>query len=68
MSVDEIIKAIENTTKGEISGVVIATIEKYRKEYPDWKILFLSVETDASDPGSRELRALICKANEIVTR
>ena len=65
---DGIIEAIENLTREEIPCIVNAAIQKYREEYPDWQLLFVSVETNATDLTSMELKTLICKANEMFVK
>lgn len=66
MSSDKVISAIERSSRTDIADIVTAAICRYREVYPEWQILFLSAETNATDQRSRELRELICRANEII--
>ena len=68
MPMDEVIRAIEQTDAENMQDVMRAAIDRYRELYPDWKIIFVSADTNATDGRSRELLELISKADEIFTK
>ena len=65
MPMDEVIRAIEETDAENIQDVLQAVIGRYRKLYPQWRILLLSA--DPSDAGKRnkQFLKLISKAEQI---
>ena len=68
MPMDEIIRGIEQTDIENMQDVIQAAISRYRELYPDWRILFISADTNAADARSRELLELIRKADGIFTK
>ncbi len=68
MPMDEIIRGIEQTDIENMQDVIQAAIGRYRELYPDWRILFVSADTNATDERSRELLELIRKADGIFAK
>ena len=64
MPMDEVIRAIEQTDVENMQDVMQATMKRYRELYPEWKILFLSAQTDASDERSKAILELIHEAED----
>ena len=67
MSMDEVIKGIEQASSEEIQDLLQSVIGRYRQRYPDWKILFISADRNATDDRSKELIALIDELEEKYT-
>lgn len=67
MPMDEVIRAIEQTDAENIQDVMQAAMERYGELYPEWKILFLSVQPNATDERSKAILELIRKAEEFVS-
>lgn len=51
-SISEVVDRIENADGGEISEIIRAIIRGYRKLFPDWEVIFLSMHRN--DPVKRE--------------
>lgn len=66
MPMDEVIRAIGQTDADNIQDVLDAAMKRYRELYPKWKMLFLSVQSDAPDARSKAILELICKVEELV--
>ncbi len=64
MPMDEVIRGIEQTDIENMQDVIQATMKRYRELFPEWKILFLSAQVDATDDKSREILKLIHEAEE----
>ena len=63
---DEVIRGIERADAQDIQDIMHAAMERYRELYPKWRMMFLSVDPDATDERSCELRILLQKAEEIL--
>ena len=59
MLLDEVIETIEQSNASEIQKIVEVTIRKYHDLYPEWRILFVLVDSNATDERSRELLEFI---------
>ncbi len=66
MPMDEVIRAIEQTDIENMQDVIQAAMRRYRELYPEWKILFLSAQVDASDACSKAILELIRKAEDLM--
>ena len=66
MTMDEVIRAIEQTDIENMQDLLQATMKRYRELYPEWKILFLSAKADATDERSQAILELIRKAHELL--
>ena len=66
MPMDEIIRAIEQTVAENIQDVIQAAMKRYKELYPNWRMLFLSAQPDASDAHSKAIMELICKADVLI--
>lgn len=64
MPMDEVIRAIEQTDIENMQDLIQTAMKRYRELYPDWKILFLSAQSDASDERSKVILELIHEAEE----
>lgn len=67
MPMDEVIRAIERTDVENMQDLLQATMKRYRELYPEWKILFLSAKTDATDEISKAILELIRMADALVS-
>ena len=67
MSMDEVIRAIEQTDAENIQDVMQAAMRRYRELYPRWRMLFLSADLNASDERSQRILELIRKADELIS-
>ena len=68
MQFDEMLRAIEQTERENIQDLMQVIICRYRELYPDWRILFVSADTNAKDMRTKELLELIHKANDILSK
>ena len=66
MPMDEVIRAIERADVEDIQDVVQAVIGRYRELYPQWEMLFLSADTNATDERSLKILEWIRKADSFV--
>lgn len=66
MSMDEVIRAIEQTDAENIQDVMQAAMRRYRELYPQWRMLFLSADLNASDERSQKITELIRKADKLI--
>ena len=66
MPMDEVIRAIERADMEDIQDVVQAVIGRYRELYPQWEILFLAADTNATDERSLKILDLIRRADAFV--
>ena len=64
MPMDEVIRGIEQTNIENMQDVIQATMKRYRGLYPEWKILFLSAQVDATDEKSKAILKLVNEAEE----
>ena len=64
MSMDEVIRAIEQTDAENIQDVMQAAMRRYRELYPQWEIMFISADTQATDTHSKLKLALISYVQE----
>ncbi|MBE6948213.1 MAG: hypothetical protein E7454_08230 [Ruminococcaceae bacterium] len=64
MPMDEVIRGIEQTDIENMQDVIQAAIKRYRELYPEWKILFLSAQVDATDEKSKAILKLVNEAEE----
>ena len=62
------LRAIERTEREDIQDLMQAIICRYRELYPDWRILFVSADTNAKDVRTTELLELIRKADGILSK
>ena len=67
MSMDEVIRAIEQTDAENIQDVMQAAMRRYRELYPRWRMLFLSADLNASNERSQRILELIRKADELIS-
>lgn len=65
MPMDEVIRAIEQTDGENIQDVIQAAMKRYRELYPQWRMLCMSAQVDASDARSKAIREWIQKAEDI---
>lgn len=63
MPMDEVIRTIEQASTEEIQDLLQSVIGRYRELYPDWRILFVSVDQNATDEQSREVLKFVDKIN-----
>ena len=64
MPMDEVIRGIEQTDIENMQDVMQAAMKRYRELYPEWKILFLSAQVDATDEKSKTILKLVNEAEE----
>lgn len=64
MPMDEVIRGIEQTDIENMQDLIQTAMKRYRELYPDWKILFLSAQSDASDERSKAILELIHEAED----
>lgn len=63
MPMDEVIRTIEQASTEEIQDLLQSVIGRYRELYPDWRILFVSVDQNATDELSRKVLKFIDTIN-----
>ncbi len=68
MPMDEVIRAIEQCDAENIQDVMQAAMKRYKELYPNWRMLFLSADPNATDKHSREPLAWICRADDVVAK
>ena len=56
---DEVIRKIECADAENIQDLLRAVMNRYRELYPEWKILFLSADQNATDAKSLEMLSRI---------
>ena len=66
MPMDEVIRAIEQTDAENIQDVMDAAMKRYRELYPNWKMLYLSAKSDATDEQSQKFLEVIRKVEEYI--
>ena len=64
MPMDEVIRAIERTDVENLQDVLQALLDRYRELYPQWRFLFLSADTKATDATSELMLEIIQQAEE----
>ena len=64
MPMDEVIRAIEQTDTENMQDLLQATMKRYRELYPQWEIMFISADTQATDERSKQVLELISYAQE----
>lgn len=64
MPMDEVIRAIEQTDIENMQDLLQATMKRYRELYPQWEIMFISADTQATDTHSKLKLALISYVQE----
>ena len=55
----EILEAIGQANGAEISVLLEAVIERYRKLFPDWEIFAFSIHAGTSEERSAQLRRIL---------
>ena len=66
MPMDEVIRAIEQTDAENIQDVMQAVMRRYKELYPEWRMLFLSAQSDATDAYNKAILELIRKADDLI--
>ena len=59
MPIDEVIRTIEKTDIENLQDILQALMGRYRELYPQWRILFVSAQADATDERSKAILAFI---------
>lgn len=64
MPMDEVIRAIEQTDIENMQDLLQATMKRYRELYPQWEIMFISADTQATDERSKIMLEIISQVQE----